>query len=291
MPNRRLIVTHHAPDLDAITSVWLLKRFVAQDYADARIAFVNPGDTITLQEAEEYGAQLHEVTHTDTGFGEFDHHQPERARQRVCATSLVYEHACGIHPELRDDEALQILVEHVNQVDHFEEIFWPESSTPRNIFTIQELIKGCELTDPHNDESQLYFGFSCLEKAYAALGQHVKAKNIISGEGREFFIKVGKCLAIETSNDETIKIAQKLGYQLVIRKDPKLGIIRIKVRPDAQLTLERLAEKVKQLDPQANWFYHGSGKMLLNGSIKDRDQSPSKLTLDHMITTIEELYG
>jgi len=289
--NRRLIVTHHAPDLDAITAVWLLKHFVAQDYADARIAFVNPGNTITLQQAQEYGAQLHEVTHTDTGFGEFDHHQPERAKQRVCATSLVYEHACSIHPELRDDEALQILVEHVNQVDHFEEIYWPESSTPRNIFTIQELIKGCELTDPHDDESQLYFGFSCLEKAYAALGQHVKAKNIIVDDGREFLIKAGKCLAIETSNDETIKVAQKLGYQLVIRRDPKLGIIRIKVRPDAQLNLDVLADKVKQIDTEASWFYHGSGKMLLNGSTKDRDQHPSKLSLEQVTALIQELYG
>ncbi len=291
MSNRLLIVTHHAPDLDAIASVWLLKRFAAQDFADARVGFVNPGATITLEEAEEHGSQLHEVTHTDTGFGEFDHHQPERAMLRVCATSLVYDHVCKIHPELHDDKALQILVEHVNQVDHFEEIFWPASSEPRNLLMIQDLIKGCELTDPHDDESQLYFGFACLEKAYAILTLHCGAKKIIAEKGQEFTIKAGKCLAIETSNDDTIKLGQKMGYVLVVRKDPKIGIMRVKVRPDADLELTALAAKVKTADPTANWFFHGSGKMLLNGSVKDHDQKPSRLLLEQMVTFIQELYG
>lgn len=291
MSTRRLLVTHHAPDLDAISAVWLLKRFVAQDFADAKVGFVNPGETIALEEAEHYGAQLHEVVHVDTGFGEFDHHQPERAMQRVCATSLVYDYACKIHPDLKDDEALALLVEHVNQVDHFEEIYWPDSSAPRNLLMIQDLIKGCELTDPHDDESQLYFGFACLEKAYAVLTQHCSAQKIISEKGQEFQVKAGKCLAIETSNDDTIKLAQKMGCVLVVRKDPKLGIIRVKVRPDADLTLHALADRVKALDPGANWFFHGSGKMLLNGSSKDRIQKPSKLLLEQMVTVIKELYG
>jgi len=55
--------------------------------------------------------------------------------------------------------------------------------------------------------------------------------------------------------------------------------------------LHALADKVKTLDPGANWFFHGSGKMLLNGSSKDRIQKPSKLLLEQMITTIKELYG
>ncbi len=277
--------------MDAISAVWLLKRFVAQDFADAKVAFVNPGETIALEEAEHYGAQLHEATHVDTGFGEYDHHQPERAMQRICATTLVYDHACKIHPELKEDGALALLVEHVNQVDHFEEIYWADSSAPRNLMMIQDLIKGCELTEPHDDESQLYFGFACLEKAYAVLVQHCKAQEIIAQKGQEFNIKAGKCLAIETSNDDTIKLGQKMGFVLVVRKDPKLGIVRVKVRPDADLMLHALAEKVKIADPAAHWFFHGSGKMLLNGSTKDRDQKPSKLLLEQMVTIIKELYG
>ena len=60
---RKLIVTHHAPDLDAISSVWLLKRFDTQRYGTAKVAFVDPGKTISLEEAEQnYNCQLHQIT-------------------------------------------------------------------------------------------------------------------------------------------------------------------------------------------------------------------------------------
>jgi hypothetical protein len=289
--NRRLIVTHHAPDLDAIGSTWLLKRFASQDFADARIAFVNPGDTITLEAAEEYGAQLHEVTHVDTGFGEFDHHQADKAKLRVCASSLVFDYLCKLHPELAEDEALKILIEYINQIDHFEEIFWPEAKEHRPLFMIHELIKGHEQTDPHNDESQLYFGFQCLNNAYAIITQHVSAEKIIKEKGQEFMIKAGKCLAVLTSNDDTIKLAQKYGYILVIRKDPKLGAIRIKIRPDAEFDLDQLYDQIKTIDQTGTWFYHGSGKMLLNGSTKDRNQKPSPLSLEQVVEMVKGLYG
>ena len=288
---RRLIVTHHAPDLDAITSVWLLKRFASQDYADARIAFVNPGATISLGEAEEYGAQLHEVTHVDTGFGEFDHHQPERGKLHICASSLVFDYLCELHPELKKDSALRVLIEYVTQIDHFEEIYWPEAREHRTLFMIHELIKGHELTDPHNDESQLYFGFQCLNNVYAIATQHLKAEEIIAVKGQEFDIKAGPCLALNTSNDDTIKLAQKQGYVLVLRKDPKLGSIRIKARPDAEFDLEPLYNQIKTLDQTGTWFYHASGKMLLNGSTKDRNQKPSPLSLKQVVEMIQAIYG
>lgn len=287
---RRLIVTHHAPDLDAIGSTWLLKRFAAQDYADARVAFVNPGDTITLSEAEEYGAQLHEVTHVDTGFGEFDHHQPDKAKQRICASSLVYDYLCGLHPDLKDDKALQVLIEYITQIDHFEEIFWPEAKEHRTMFMIHELIKGHELFDPHNDESQLYFGFDCLNNAYAIITQQLKAEEIIQEKGQKFYIKYGECLALNTSNDDTIKLGQKQGFILVVRKDPKLGSIRIKIRPDAPFDLTPVYEQIKTLDQTGTWFYHGSGRMLLNGSTKDRNQKPSPLSLNQVVEIIKAVY-
>lgn len=290
-PKRRLIVTHHAPDLDAICSVWLLKKFASQDYADARVAFVNPGANITLNEAEEYGAQLHEVTHVDTGSGEFDHHQPAKAVLHICASSLVFDYLCTQHPDLKDDEALKILIEYAIQIDHFEEIYWPEAKEHRSLFMLHELIKGHELTDPHNDESQLYFGFACLENAYAVMTQQIKAEQIVAEKGQEFEIRFGKCLALNTSNDDTIKLAQKQGYMLVIRKDPKLGSIRIKIRPDAKFDLSELYSQIKTLDQTGTWYFHGSGRMLLNGSTKDRNQKPSPLSLKQVVEMIIALYG
>ena len=77
----RIIVTHHAPDLDAISAVWLLKIFDAQHYADAKVVFVNPGDTLSSAEMDNLNVEESDVIHVDTGQGTYDHHQPERGHQ------------------------------------------------------------------------------------------------------------------------------------------------------------------------------------------------------------------
>jgi hypothetical protein len=289
--NRRLIVTHHAPDLDAISAVWLLKRFDSQHFADAKVAFVNPGATITLEEAEEDGFQLHEVTHVDTGLGEFDHHQPDRGMQPISAASLVYEHVCKLHPDLASDKALKTVVEFVTDVDHFGEVYWPDASNTRYCFMIHDLIRGMESQDPHDDDSQLHFGLQCLDNAYANLTQQLKAIEILDADVTTFEIKAGKVLALETRNDETIKLAQKRGFILVIRKDPKEGNIRIKARPDADLNLTALAEAIQQVDHKGTWYNHPSGKMLINGSRKHRNQTASPLSLSEIIELVKTTYA
>ncbi len=288
---RRLLVTHHAPDLDACTSVWLLKRFEAQHYADAKVAFVNPGETISLEAAETFGVQLHQVTHVDTGSGEFDHHQPERGLKRISASSLVYDHLCKVHPELVGDETLKHLAEFVTDVDHFGEANWPDADNLRYTFMIQELIRGMEFMDPHDDLSQLHFGFQCLDAAYATLTQQLKAIEILDTEGIIFELPFGKCLALETRNDDTIKLAQKRGYALVIKKNPEQGNIRIKARPDAEIDLKPAANAIKKIDGKGSWYYHPSGKMLINGSSKHRDQTPSPLSLQQVIDVIKSTYA
>ena len=287
---RRLLVTHHAPDLDAIGSVWMLKRFDTQHYGTAKVAFVDPGSTISLEEAEKLGSQIHEVTHVDTGLGEFDHHQPERGQQFISATSLTYDHVCSIHPELEDNKALAEMAHFITEIDHFKEIYWPESDNRRYAFMIHELIKGMEFYDPHNDDSQMQFGLQCLDSAYGVLTQRIKAEEIITEDGVPFECKYGKCLAIETSNDETIKLAQKQGYAIVIRKDPKMGNIRIKARPDVEVDLKPIAEIMDEIDSGATWYYHPSGKMLINGSRKHRSQKASQLSLEKVIEIIKNTF-
>ncbi len=287
---KRLIVTHHAPDLDAIGSLWILKRFDAQHYADSQEFFVDPGQQINPSEAERLGFQMHQVTHVDTGLGEFDHHQPERGHEHICATSLVYDYACRLHPELKKDEALKFVVDYVTQIDHFEEIYWPDADSPRNCFLIHELIGGYEAASEHDDNSLAQFGLHCFDGAYAALKDTFQARDSIH-EGIEFQIKAGKALGIMSKNDEVIKFAQKAGFALVIRKSPEGGEVRIKARPDAELDLKAVQEKILVLDQAGTWYYHPSGKMLLNGSKKQRNQRPTKLSLEKVIELIKETYG
>lgn len=299
MSDRKLIVTHHAPDLDAIGAVWLLKRFDAVRYGTAKISFVDPGKKISLEDCEKnFNCQLHEVTHVDTGLGKFDHHQPEKANRDTCATSLVYDYICERYPDQKNDQALAAIVRHVTDVDHFGEIYWPEAGEDRFVFSLHSLIHGHEFVNLHDDDSQLNFGLQALDYAYAAMVQRYKAKEILQEKAWEFDIKAGKCLAVETRNDDTIKLAQMTGSVLAVRKDPEQGFVRIKVRPDAknpdgsEFNLAALNEEIRQLDPKAKWFYHASGKMLLNGSSKSWEaREASALSLKQVVDLIKKHYA
>lgn len=287
---KKLIVTHHSPDLDAIGAVWLLKRFDTQNYEDAQIEFVNPGERLEEKKAKDLGYSLDQVSHVDTGLGKFDHHQPVRAQEYVCATSLVYQHVVALNPPLKQDRALKELVQFVNEIDHFHEINWSDAGSLRYTFMIHELIRGYELVDSQNDQAQLEFGSQCLDCAYQILKQTIKANELIEKNAIQFSITAGACIAIETSNEETLKQAQKQGYLLVMRKDPDKGHIRIKVRPDASFTLKNLYQAIKKIDDSGSWFYHPGGKMLLNGSLKHRNQTPSPLSLQQVIKLVQQVY-
>lgn len=291
MESKKLLVTHHAPDLDAIGSVWLFKRFSPEAFADAKVTFVNPGDELSPAAAEHLGFDLADVIHVDTGQGEFDHHQPDRAMEQVCASSLVFDTLKESYPHLENDPALRTLVEYITEVDHFGEIHWPEAAHWRYSLMIHELLRGLEFQNPYDDDALLQFGFSCLDAAYESLKQNLKAYEIIAHRGVEFDLNEGKALAIESSNDDTIKMAQKQGYILAVRKDPKLGHIRIKARPDSAIDLKQAYDLIAKKDPKSTWYYHNSGKMLLNGSRKHRNQVPSNLTLEEIVHLLKECYG
>jgi len=288
---KKLIVTHHAPDIDAIGATWLLKKFDFENYANANISFVNPGEKISATAANILGFSLEQVTHVDTGLGKFDHHQPERAHQKVSATSLVFEYLCQTKPELKTDRSLKSMIEYIVDIDHFGDIHWPDPANLRYNFMIHELIRGAEYSDPHNDESQLHFGFTCLDNLYAVLKQHHKAAEILAEKAKAFSAGEYDCLALETRNDDTIKLALKQGYELVIRKDPERGHIRIKARPDSQIELKPLYEKIITVDQNGTWFYHNSGKMLLNGSHKHHNQTPSPLSVTQVIELVKIVYA
>ncbi|NCN83076.1 MAG: hypothetical protein GW947_03855 [Candidatus Pacebacteria bacterium] len=291
MKKRKTIVIHHAPDLDAIGGVWLFTRFAPQDYSDAKVLFVNPGETLTPTEIAKEQLDPQDIIHVDTGLGQFDHHTVEKSSRTICATSLVFEHLISKHLEIAQDPALRSLVAFITEIDHFGEIYWPEAENTRYAFMIHELIRGQELADQQSDERQMMFGLQCLDNAYNVLVQQHKASEILESEGQTFAIAAGKCLAISSKNDDVIKLAQKKGYTLVIRKDPAIGTVRIKARPDSSITLDKLHEAIIAQDTVGSWYYHPSGKMLINGSRKNTTQKPTPLSLESIVSLTKKLYG
>src|SRR3989344_8330959 len=88
----KTIVTHMAPDVDAITSVWLLKRFLS-GWNEAQVKFVPAGKTLDNQIADSDP----EIWHVDTGMGILDHHQTD---EDTCAAKRCLEYI--IRQETKD---------------------------------------------------------------------------------------------------------------------------------------------------------------------------------------------
>jgi len=275
----KLIVTHHNPDPDAITSVWLLRRF-DQEWSEASVAFVPAGDTYQNQKVDNDP----DIVHVDTGLGYFDHHQQDRGLIRTSAAKLILEHLQERFEYIAEDEALARLVEVIVGDDHFDEVKWPEPLSDRYAFMMSSILDGLKQNNTLTDQGLIDLGSTCLDGVYTSMKLKIDAEKELE-KGRQFDSQWGRAIAIETKNDETLTVAQKQGYVLTIRKDPE-GMVRIKGRPDSEVDLTSVCEKAKQADPEATWYLHPSKKMLLNGSYKNPGSKFSKLQLEELINLL-----
>lgn len=304
----KIIVTHMSPDWDAISSVWLLKKYMS-GWQDATVKFVPAGQRLNNAQPEvksEESVIEHigedEVIHVDTGLAPLDHHQTQD--RDVSAASLTWNY---VQEELRKaapnqngagltdlhTEAVSRVVRFVVDTDHFKEVFWSEPAADYHEFTLLGLLDGLKYQKPGQDMFYLEFGIQCLEAMVANFENRIWAEKEINEKGIKFETRFGPGIGFETLNDTVLKLAQKMGFVLVIRKDPRKGYVRIKTLPDqdgkkgADLTL--MYEQLKKIDPEATWFLHVSKKMLLNGTPKNPKMIPTSLNLNDIIKVVEKI--
>lgn len=296
------IVTHTSPDMDAITSVWYIKRYLP-GWGDAEVRFVPAGQRIghlTEEEAKALTDPIeiiggNEVIHVDTGLGPLDHHQTKDTN--VCGASLTFEyvkkHLIEQNPDIEPVklEALGRIADFVVEVDHFKEAFRKDPLANYNNFSIVDILDGLKFQHPNDDRYYVEFISLCLDALLHDIENRIWAEKEIKEQGVEFETRFGKGLGLETINDTVVKLAQLMGYVVVIRKDPRKGYVRIKARPDEKgkkgIDLTLTSEKLKKMDPSATWFLHVSGKMLLNGTPKNPKMRPTKLSLSDIIEVVK----
>lgn len=272
----KTIVTHIGPDLDAITSVWLLKTFLPE-WHEASIAFVPAGKTFKNDPPDADP----EIIHVDTGFGKFDHHQTDAD---TCAAKLVYEEVVKTHGQ---DEALLRLVNLVNDIDHFREVFFPNPAADFWDLSLVNQIDGWRLLHPDDPLRWVDWVMNSLDAIYKNFQNKIWAEKEIKENSLEFETPWGKGLGLETTNDEVVHLGQKMGYNVVVRKDPRKGYVRIKSLPKDEIDLTKVYNKLLSLDPEATWFLHASRHMVLNGTSKNPDMRPTKLGLNEIIEVIK----
>lgn len=276
----KTIVTHLSPDLDAVASVWLIKKYFP-DWGDAQIKLVPAGTTL---DNELPDANIN-IIHVDTGLGKFDHHQ---TNAYTSATKLVYKYLLGRDLiEEKEIKALEKIVEYVNSTDHFAEVFYSDPDADRYDFMIRQLVDGLKVINREEDRL-IEIIFLLLEASLIVFKNKVNAEEEINN-GFVFKSYLGRSLAIESKNEEAVKLALKKGFALVIRRHPEVGFTRIKTLPDKKYTLKPIYEKILEKDKKGSWFFHISGHMLLNGSSGNPKLVPTSLSLNKIIEIVKSI--
>lgn len=278
----KTIVTHFNPDLDALTAVWLIKNFLP-GWQKAEVKFVPPGDYPLDDRPVDSDPDL---LYVDTGRGKFDHHQ---TNDFICAATLVWDYLK--EETKKKDEAIDRLVEIVNQVDHARDLAWPEPDNDRYEFMLHMILEGFKRTGGEDQEDQsqriIDFGLPALDGIHKILQEKVKAEEELK-EGKEFETKWGKAIALETKNDAVLFLGEKKGYCLVARLDLDNGHLKIYARWDKEVDLTQAFEEFKKKDPQPNWFLHSSKVILMNGTFSQPDYQPTQLSLEEIIKILKK---
>lgn len=276
----KIIVTHFSPDLDAITAVWLIKKYLP-GWKEAEIKFVSAGKTLDNQ-AVDWNK---DIIHVDTGLGRFDHHQ---SNKKICAAKLVFNFLKKENYIKKNDiTALERLTDFVNIIDHFGEVDFPLPDSDVYDFCLYQIIEGSKLYFK-NDIEVINHHFNNLESILIILKNKIRAENEVE-KGFIFTCFAGKSIAFLSNNEEAIKLALKKGFNLAIRKDKKKGYVRIKSKPTSAIDLTPVFYQIKKIDKQGYWYLHPSKNILINGSAKNPNSIPTFLTLNQVIALIKKL--
>jgi hypothetical protein len=278
--SEKTIVTHISPDLDAIGSSWLIKRYMPE-WESAEHAFVPAGQTLDNKDPDADP----NIIHVDTGLGKFDHHQ---LKERTSATKRVFDYLAeeGNIKE-RDLVAIEHMVQFITEIDNFGEVHFEDPTNDRYTFCLHEFIyplRG-QLT---SDTELVNMIFLILDSILFTIKNNIKAEEEMKA-GLILKTKLGKTLVMETKNEAAIKYALKSGYEVVVRKDPETGHVRVKTQPNKKYDLTQLHKIIIKKDPKASWFLHASKNMLLNGSSKAPDSVPSSLSLKQIVEILKEI--
>lgn len=277
----KTIVTHISVDLDATSSVWLIKRYLPE-WADAEIRFVPAGTTLENMNPDANP----DIIHVDTGLGQFDHHQIED--RNLCAAKLVLNHLYNNHHIQDEDyEALERIIKFVVLDDSFGDVNLPEPDSDIYDFALHRIIDGFKRS-LKDDLERCEVVFKILDACLQIFKMKIRAEKEIT-QGYSFTSKFGKSLALDSENESVIKLALKKGFEFVVLHYANDNTYRIKTLPSKRYDLTPLHAKIIKQDSKATWYLHVSKNMLLNGSSKRPDSVPSSLPLKTVIEIIKNL--
>lgn len=292
----KIIVTHFNPDLDAFLAVWLVRKFWPT-WDEAEIKMVPVGQRYEGEEKDPSAKPLLEdedgvssisgddVVHVDTGWGMFDHHD---RNDFVCAASLFWESVKerGLDDDLSKEErsAIEKLISYALAWDHG--LFY-ESKEKYEAFQIYNHFDLLPKIARGRDEI-LDLGLRLLTSQFLVLKTEACAEREFLERKMVIKSPLGKVLAIESDYSGIDAVAYRNGFDLVIQVMPKSRERAFSARPSSRVDLTVVYNKLKEIEPSADWFLHASKKLLLCGSAKAGKKRLSELSLEQLIKVLKE---
>lgn len=258
-----MIVTHASPDFDCIVATWLLKRFCGME--DAEIKFMRFEESIP----QEYK----DAVFVDIGKGEYDHHH---RKDFVSSATLILEKF-----NLQKDHVLKQLADIARKIDHG----LPDERT-KGFLNFASIIAGLNKLYPDDPLKVTTIAFDCLDAIYKQISQLVHFKEEFQ-KGIKFRTKWGAGIGIETHNREVRRYCHRKGYVVFVYVD-LVTQYRGLVAPGGKgIDFSNIYEKVRALEPEAEWYLHFSKDLLICGSDKAANYKLSKLELNELINLVK----
>lgn len=262
----KTLVTHINPHLDDIFGIWLLKKYDPK-YQDFEVDFISATHNMVSEESEQ-------KVFVGTGGGKFDEH---KEGLKTCAGSLVFDYLKQ-EKLLPEDEilvkALEEMVEWNKQID-----MGTIAIEAYDEFSVPAFIR-CKDSTVESSKKSVELGSRILGRILLVLKK--KQQSLLDWEKRiEFESKFGKSYAIVS---ETVDrpFCKRMGGDLFLIYNPKYSSVQY-FTPSHTLDLSPIYEKVKKMDPEADWFLHQSHHMVLCGSSSAPDSKPTKLSFEELI--------
>lgn len=266
------LITHINPHLDDIFAIWLLKKYDPR-YKKYEVDFISAAHNLADQETEE-------KVFVGTGGGKFDEH---KEGLKTCAGSLVFEYlkSEGLLPEGElEVKALEEMVKWNNKIDTgiIPIEAYDEFSVPAFIRS-KDSKKESSLEDVKLGEKILNKILEVAKRTQQSLKDW--------GKRVEFESKFGHSVAVK-SNTIDRPFCKKQGGDLFVLVSPIYHGVQF-FTPSHTLDLSPIYEKVKGMDPEADWFLHQSHHMVLCGSSAAPDAKQTKLSFDQLIEVAKSL--
>lgn len=268
----KTLITHINPHLDDIFAIWLLKKFDPK-YTEAKLEFISAAHNLGKQETEER-------VFVGTGGGKFDEH---KEGLHTCAGSLVYDYLTKEHLLPKDELVVKALAEMVEWNKKIDTGTIPIEAYDE--FSVPSFIRARDSKEQSSLKS-VELAVEILDRILEVVGK--KQQSVKDWEQRiEFESRFGKSIALKSATIDR-PFCKRMGGDLFLIYNPKYTSVQF-FTPSQTLDLSLIYEKVKSLDPEADWFLHQSHHIVICGSGSAPDAKPTKLSFEQLIETIKEV--